>query len=387
MKRVLMIVENDFVNDSRIMKEATTLGSNGYEVKILALHNTGLKHEEDFGCYAVERIELKTRNKLSKSNIYSQVIKYLEFQARCISIGSAFQPDIVHCHDLTTLPIGVKLVGKMKGKPKLVYDSHELWREFLGNKTMGRLVLGARNNMEKKGIKKCDGVITVSDSIADYLMKLYGLNEKPCVLRNIPNKKTFETGKDYFREIFGIKKSQKIVLYQGEIKKGRGVENIIDTMEYVDENIVLVLLGNGNYVDTLKEKVNRLKMISRVFFHSAVKSSELLNYTCTADVGIHLIDNSCLNHYYCLPNKLFEYIQAEIPVICSNFPDMKKIIETYQIGTTVKPDEKEEVGLAINSVLMDVEKHAKLKENCKKAKDILNWENEGKELLRLYSTL
>lgn len=378
-----MVVQNDFVNDSRIIKEASTLGENGFKVKVLALHNDGLKEEENFDNFKVKRLKLSTRNRLGKNKL-AQIVKYVEFRNKCLSEAIKFNPDIVHCHDVYTLPIGEKIVDKLG--VKLIYDSHELWAHASNNITMPKILLNLQNNIENRVIRKCQGVITVSESIVNYLEKEYNLSEKPVLLRNIPKKSNIIKSKNMFYEDLDIDEDKKIVLYQGVVGTGRGIEKLMKSMQYIkNNNIVLVILGNGPKVDYYKEMAYKLNIEGKVYFHKAVDQSILMNYTSSAHVGMSLIKNICLSYYYSLPNKMFEYIQSEIPVICSNYPDMKNIVDKYGVGKSVDPDNNLKIAESIEEILENNDTYDKYKENCKCVKEELNWEVESKKLIELYN--
>lgn len=388
MKKVLMIVQNDFVNDSRIIKEASTLSKNGYNVKVLALYNDGLKENEEMNGFKVKRVELYTRKRLGK-NKFIQSIKYLEFKNKCRKEAMKFSPDVVHCHDVYTLPIGISIIRRLKRKKdvKFVYDSHELWPEASNNLVMPKVLLKIQNIIEGKIIKKCDKVITVSDSIVSYLKEKYSLKEDPTLLRNIPYQHNNVKNNKILHKDLDIDLDKKIVLYQGVVGTGRGIENLIKSMKMVNENTVLVLLGNGNKVNDYKELAKKYDLNNRVYFHPAVDPSILISYTASADLGMSMIMNVCLSYYYSLPNKMFEYIQSEIPVICSDYPDMGNIISKYKVGQVAKPNDIEKIASAINKVLSDEESINIYKNNCKHAKKELNWEKESIKLLKLYSEL
>nr|WP_246169854.1 glycosyltransferase [Alkalibaculum sporogenes] len=379
-----MVVQNNFVNDSRIIKEANSLGKNGYKVLVLALHEIGLKEIEKFEYFDVERVHLITRNKLSKLNVYAQSIKYIEFFNKCIRRAKIFQPDIVHCHDIYTLPIGEKI--KKICKCKFIYDSHELWSDVSHRKS-SYIYTSFKNNLEKKIVKKSDAVITVCNSIGNKLKEQYNLDQKIVIVRNIPLKRDLQQDNDIFRKKYNLDSEKKILLYQGGVQDGRGIEKIVRTMRYLDFKIILIILGNGSLIPDLKHLTKELKIENRVFFHDAVSQEILLDYTSSADLGIHLMENTCLNHYYALPNKIFEYIQANIPIVCSDFPEMKNIIINFKIGEVVDPTDESKIAKVINDVMLSQDKFEIYKTNCKNAKDILNWENEETILLELYRNI
>lgn len=386
--KIMMIVQNDFVNDSRIIKEATALGKEGYIVKVFALHNKGLKEDEDFTNFTVKRIKLSTRDRLGK-NKFAQIIKYIEFQNKCVDEANKFLPDIIHCHDVYTLPIGNKIINKLKAikKIKFVYDSHELWSHASNNLSMPKVLLKVQNSMEKSNIKKCNKVITVSKSIVRYLKERYNLKNDPILLRNIPYRFNNIENKKLLHKDLNIPLDKKIVLYQGAVGVGRGIEKLIDAMKFLDDSIVLVILGNGSKVNSYKELVKNNNLQNRVYFHSAVSPDVLINYTSSADLGVSMIKNICLSYYYSLPNKMFEYIQSEIPVICSNYPDMKEIVEEYKVGRVADPCDSKDISKAINDILYDKDTYNKFKENCKLAKKQLNWEKESENLIQLYKDI
>lgn len=387
MKKILMIVQNDFVNDSRIIKEANALGQNGFEVNVLALHNDGLKEVEEFEFFLVKRIKLATRSKLGK-NKFSQVFKFWEFKQKCLKEALKFNPDFVHCHDVYTLPIGEKIIAKLgEENIKLIYDSHELWSQASNNLTMPKPLLYIQNSIEKKIIKKCDSIITVSPSIVKYLKKVYNLCESPILIRNIPFLYKNVEKEKLFHKQFKLDDTKRILIYQGVISKGRGIEKLIEAMKYVDEKIVFVILGNGSMVENYKNFVKELNLQNRVYFHPAVSPDVLVKYTASADLGVSLIKNICLSYYYSLPNKMFEYIQAEIPVLCSNYPDMEDIVTNYRVGEVTNPDDSNNIADAINKILSDNKMYKEYVDNCISAKTELNWQCESKKLIKLYQSL
>lgn len=387
MKKILMIVQNDFVNDSRIIKEANALGQNGFEVNVLALHNDGLKEVEEFEFFLVKRIKLATRSKLGK-NKFSQVFKFWEFKQKCLKEALKFNPDFVHCHDVYTLPIGEKIIAKLgQEKIKLIYDSHELWSQASNNLTMPKPLLYVQNSIEKKIIKKCDSIITVSPSIVKYLKKVYNLCESPILIRNIPFLYKDVEKEKLFHKQFKLDDTKRILIYQGVISKGRGIEKLIEAMKFVDEKIVFVVLGNGSMVENYKNFVKELNLQNRVYFHPAVSPDVLVKYTASADLGVSLIKNICLSYYYSLPNKMFEYIQAEIPVLCSNYPDMEEIVTDYRVGEVTNPDDSNNIAYAINKILSDNKMYKEYVDSCISAKKELNWQCESKKLIKLYQSL
>jgi glycosyltransferase involved in cell wall biosynthesis len=143
-----------------------------------------------------------------------------------------------------------------------------------------------------------------------------------------------------------------------------------------------VFMGYGELEELIKEYS---KKYNNIYFHSAVSPDILLDYTSSADFGISMIEDTCLSYRYCLPNKLFEYIMAEIPVIVSNLYEMNRLVEKYNIGVVAKENNVDGLKRAIERALK-LDKEV-LKENIKKVKKIFNWENQEKVLLNVYKEL
>jgi len=378
MKKVVSIVLNNFKNDSRVLKENISLQNAGYDVQVVALWEDGVKEQEIIQNIPVHRVKLKSKN--WSKNKFVQLIKYFEFLYK---VSKKYKnADILHCNDLNTLPIGV-IVKKFYNKNiKIVYDAHEYETEINGlsgiQKTLTKI-------LEKYLIKYTDAVITVSDAIANEYAKLYNI-KKPSLVLNTPPYKEIEK-KDIFRENFNIPKETTIFLYQGGLSSGRGIEILLETFKQLNQQSttntpIIILMGYGELEKEIKEVA---KEYSNIYFHPAVSPDILLDYTSSADFGISTIEDSCLSYRYCLPNKMFEYIMVEVPVIVSNLPEMKKIVESHIVGVVAKENTPQGLQEAIQEAIkLDKDK---LKTNIKKLKIIYNWENQEKVLLEVYKDL
>ena len=383
MKKVISIVLNNFKNDSRVLKENLSLQRAGYDVKVIALHDGSLLKEfDDIQGITIHRVRLKSKN-WSKNKII-QLFKYVEYIYKVIK-QYGYYCDIVHCNDLNTLPIGV-IVKKIYNKDvKIVYDAHEHETERIQVKGF---IKRLTKILEKKCIKYADRVITVSDSIADEYVKLYKIN-KPVVVLNAPPFIEFTNKTDIFREVFNITKEQMIFLYQGMLNRGRGIEIILDAFKKLSNKthvlngkVVIVFMGLGELEDFIQKTAQKY---DNIYFHPAVLPNVILNYTNSADVGISMIEDISLSYKYCLPNKLFEYVMAELPVIVSNLYEMKKLVIQNKIGCMSKENTSESLISAINEIInMNFQE---LKNNTKNFKTIYNWEEQEKILLNVYKKL
>jgi len=230
-------------------------------------------------------------------------------------------------------------------------------------------------------IKYVDKTITVSDAIANEYVKLYDISKPELVLNTPPYKNINK--KDIFRETLNIPKDKTIFLYHGGIRTGRAIEILLDTFKQInDDKSVIVFMGYGPLEELI---ISASKKKNNIYFHPAVSPDELLDYTSSADFGILFYENNCLNHYYCSPNKMFEYLMAEIPVIVSNLYEMKRLVEKNNIGVVAKENISEGLREAIErAVLLDKEE---IQRNIQKVKEIYNWEEQEKVLLAVYKEL
>lgn len=374
--KIISVALNNFVNDSRILKECISLKSAGHEVQVVALHAESLAEEEVVMGIGVTRIKLQTKS--LSSNLIMQVVKYVEFVVKLIYIVYRVKPNIIHCNDLEPLPATVLAKIFSWGKTKIVYDCHELESEKDGQSKLTRLLASL---VERLLIKFCDWVITVSDGIADFYKIKYGI-KKPSLVLNCPNYREI-VKHDIFRNKWGIGKDKKIFLYQGHLSTGRGLELLLESFQMRKKSdAILVVMGYGpleGYVKEFSSKSNN------IFFHDAVFQSELLNYTSSADVGCCLIENSCMNHDYCLPNKFFEYVMAGIPILCSNVYELKNLIQRYNCGWVIEKDTIEVVQKTIELIMsQDCSPHDA---QLNSLGSLYCWENQEKILIEGYELL
>ncbi|MCT4582625.1 MAG: glycosyltransferase family 4 protein [Flavobacteriales bacterium] len=373
-KTIALLVFNNFKNDSRVLKEALSLSKAGYNVEVIAHHDKGLEKEEKIGEVTVKRVSYLDR---TTAGTFTKIIAYIQFIFAALK--QTKNADFLHCNDLNTLPIGYLAKKVYRRTVKIVYDAHEYETEVNHLKGFKQQLIKFE---ERQLIKHADATITVSDAIAKEYKKLYPNIDTPRLVLNCPNYKKIEN-QDLFRKHFNLPEDVTIFLFQGNLSKGRGIELTIEAFKNVsDKKNVIVFMGYGNLENLIKQTAQEE---SNIFFHEAVPQKNLLNYTTSADFGILFYENSCLNHYYCSPNKMFEYIMAEIPVIISNLYEMKKIINQYKVGVIAEENTPEGLIEAIKKAsLLD---RAETHQNLLQTKQIYNWENQEKELVEIYHTL
>ena len=381
---VAMVVLNSFPGDARAGREVRTLIKNGYQVTVFCLDEPGLIEREIVDGASVRRIRLRTRNLPRRRSL--QAIKYLEFVFKALRGITSMRPAIVHTHDLVALPIGY--LAKRRCGAKLVHDSHELESDSSGLQTESTLYRQTSRLIEHRLLPHADAVITVSDGIADEMASQDGI-ERPVVLRNLPESNVRAASPVDLRKLLGFSPDSRIVLYQGHISQQRGVSAMVDALPYLDEWIVFVIVGRRNLEveENLVVKANVLGVGHRLKFVDRVPYRELLGYTASADVGIVPTLNSNKSYLLSLPNKLFEYIMAGIPVAVSDFPEQRRVVEQYDVGALFDPAHPKDVARAVDSILRPSARYDRLRRNAAKARQVLNWDNEQNVLLDLYDSL
>jgi len=374
MVKIANIVFNPFRNDSRVLKESTSLGKNGYDVEVIAHLDKNLEQIQKEENFIVKRFSYLDRT-ISKNSL-AKLKAYFIYVKESIDYCKDF--DILHCNDLNALPIGFIIKKLYKKDVKIVYDAHEYETETNGLHGIKKKIT---QFLESFFIKYTDKVICVSDAIANEYVKLYNI-KKPDLVLNTPLYQVVEK-KDIFRETFNISKDKTVFLYQGGLSSGRGIEILLETFKTIEnKNAVIVFMGYGPLESLVQ---NATKEYENIYFHKAVSPEVLLNYTSSADFGISTIEDSCLSYRYCLPNKMFEYMMAEIPLIVSNLPEMKRLVENNKIGVVAQQNTSEGLQVAIEKAIKLNQEE--LQENLKKVKEVYNWEEQEKVLLNLYKEL
>jgi glycosyltransferase involved in cell wall biosynthesis len=372
--KIANLVLNNFINDSRVLKTSRTLLDSGYDVCVVALHDSELKEYDTISDIAVHRIKLISRAWSKHRSI--QVIKLFEFIVRFILRYRKF--DVLHCNDLDGLFVGVccKLT-----RPRLtiVYDSHEFAINDVPNQSSISIKL--KKILEGLFIKFAHSVINVSDSIANEYSRLYNI-PKPHLVLNCPLYHE-QPKRNLFRESLGIGSDQTIFLYQGGLSKGRGIELLLEAFSDLnsDKN-VLVCMGYGPLEALILEKSQQHRTI---FFHPAVSPDVLLNYTSSADYGISFIEDACLSYRYCLPNKMFEYLMAGLPVLISNLIEMKRLVETEGVGIVAEENTISGFRKAVEASL--IQDYATIQKNVFEARKKYCWEEQENILKDVYCAL
>jgi glycosyltransferase involved in cell wall biosynthesis len=369
-KKAVVSVISDLVTDQRVHRTCLTLTECGYDVLLVGrkLKNSlPLLHRQ----YATIRMSL----------LFEKGVPfYMEYQFRFFCLLLFRKADLLVSNDLDTL-LPNYIISKLKGEP-LIYDSHEYFTgvpELVNNPGKQRIW----KRLEKMILPKLKYMFTVNESIAALYHNEFGVNVG--VIRNVPVKMELPT-KVSRTELF-LPENKNIILLQGAgINVDRGAEEAIQAMQFVD-NALLLIIGGGDAIDELKTLTTKLLLTEKVKFIPKQPFENLVQYTMQADIGLTLDKDTNINYRYSLPNKLFDYIHAELPVLASPLVEVKKIIDQYQVGECIESHAPEQIASKIKSMLADNAKLTTYKANTRIAKEMLCWDKEKQVLASLLKTL
>jgi glycosyltransferase involved in cell wall biosynthesis len=367
--KIIVSVTNDLSTDQRVHKICTALSEEGFEILVIGrkLKSSTPLHRN----YQTRRMQLLFNNGF---------LFYAEYSIRLFFLLLFVKKDILHANDLDTL-LPNFLISKFT-KKKLVYDSHELFTE-VPELIHRPLVQKIWLFIEKSIFQKLKNVYTVNAIIAEIYQKKYKVSVK--VIRNIaPKLKVSESGEAFVKK---TKNGRKMLILQGAgINIDRGGEEAVEMMQYLP-NFILYIIGSGDVFPVLKKKVAELKLEKRVFLLGRKPYEELMRYTKIADLGLSLDKNTNLNYEYSLPNKIFDYIQAETPMLVSNRQIIADLVQKNNIGLVSLSHDPKTLANTVLEIFSNQKQYDTWCVNIKKAANIYNWENEQKHLKEIYRNL
>lgn len=359
--------------DSRTTRFASSLRAAGYDVNVLGAAPTGQTVDARAG---VDHVSLRFKaGPLRFAEYFLRSLLHLLFRARI---------HLVIAEDLYSLPAAY-LIAKTH-RAFLVFDSRELYSDIASLVARPR-VQKIWSRIQRLLAPRCDLVLAVNDSIAAILRST--LTQCVAVVRNVPNLPA-EAGvtdgaghggvQPRLRERLGIGPEVPILLYQGGLQNGRGIFITLDLLARVQE-AVLVYMGAGPLKDALVDEIKLRRLERRAFVIDAVPVEKILTMTTEATLGMSLIENRGRSHFLSLPNKVFEYIAAEVPVVASNFPEMRDLIEQYGVGVAVDPEDVAAAALIVRDLLAAPERMQEMREHCRAAAQELNWQKESRRFI------
>jgi glycosyltransferase involved in cell wall biosynthesis len=396
-----MLVRNPCVSDARVLREAGALATAGHEVTIVAVLEPGLEADEEKAGFRIRRIdpiprwqrnlsralggkaagqaggsiaraERVTRRPWLRTLMYDRAVS-----ASFTRAARGIVANVYHAHDLNML--GPALDAARHKDAAVVYDAHELYPELNGLSPRERARWG---RAERRLIGKAERVITVNDSLAAELVRRYAI-PVPTVVRNTPDPASARPD----LHVDALSRPGRKILYIGWIVPGRGIEQALEALTYLEEG-VLILLGSdrGGHAERLRVRAEELGVADRFAFAGPVPPEDVVEVAADATIGLCTIRNVGLSYYLSLPNKVFEYIHAGLPVVVSDFPELRGLVETFGLGATCDPDDPRSIAKAIDIVSTEPA-HARMRDGARRAARVLTWSKESTKLIDLYARL
>ncbi len=331
--RILHLTHTDIRFDNRIIKEISALSS----VPDYQLFGIGIIRDEGAAIHNTSDLNAKIINLnlfFSRATFLPKVIKhvfvFLELLIKSIYYAIKIRPSVVHCHDTLVLPIGI--IARLFTRARVIYDAHELESNKNGQSkiySVGTYIL------EYVCYPFVYLLISVSPSIIDWYNEKLGPKKSLLILNSPHINNEFKindgikTDGKYFHNKYNISQESLVFIYLGALAPGRGIELLLEAFEGGKIKSHIVFMGFGILKDSIVEKSN---ICENIHYHESVAHDEVVALVKHASVGLCVLQNISLSDYYCLPNKLFEYVFSGIPVLATNFPDISKIIDEYKLG-------------------------------------------------------
>ena len=362
-KRVYMTVSSDLATDNRVHRNCTVLEELGYQVFLIGREKKNSPSMPKRS-YSFKRLKL----------LYEKgAFFYAALNIRLFVFLLYKKVDFVFANDLDTLPAAY-LISKLKRKP-ILYDSHELFTE------VPELVCRPKVqkywlSIEKMLVPRLSEMITVNQSIAAIFKDRYKIPVS--VVRNVPQRIQNLTAMD--KKELGLDQNEFMLIIQGSgLNVQRGIEEAVLAMEKLP-NAVLFLVGDGDVLPALKKLVQDKQLQQKVRFVGRLPYTELMRYTAAADLGLALDKPLSLNYQLALPNKIFDYIQANTPILSSALIEIKQLLNAYDCGKVIDEVTPTQIANEVQSLMADKERMTQLKENCKIAAEIEHWDTDKQVL-------
>lgn len=328
-KKIIVSASSDISTDQRVLKICTSLYEAGYDVFLIGRL---LKNSRN--------LTLPFQFKRFHLVFNSGFLFYAELNIRFFIYLMFRKANLLYANDTDTITANY-LASKLKNI-HVVFDAHELFPEVPELVDRPR-VKAFWTKLEDLILPKLKFNITVCDSIATHYNQKYGCRFD--VIRNVPYLQKTTTADKKFG-------NKKVLIYQGAINIGRGLENVIYAMKFLPD-VVLWIIGDGDIKINLEKQVLKNGLSEQVIFEGRVDAEQLRKLTMTADIGLCLLENKGLSYYYSLPNRIFDYMHAGIPVLTTPFPEISKIVEEYRTGITTMENDPANLAKIISGMLQN----------------------------------
>lgn len=357
-KRITLAVTSDLTYDQRMARIATSLHEAGYEVTLVGrrrFNSTPLVQQP----YTQHRLHVsKDNSKLMYALFWWKLFWWL----------MRHKADAFCAIDLDTAP-PVLLAGWLKRVP-CVYDAHELFaeqEETIGRPVVHRMWLA----IERWTVRRCRWGYAVSESYVEYFQKKY--NRSYAVVRNAT----------VLRPPVVASKSERYILYQGAVNKGRCFEQLIPAMQWV--NCRLVVVGDGNFMEQAQALTRQYNLDDKIVFKGYVAPRHLPRYTIHATIGITLFVATSLSNELSLANRFFDYMHACVPQLGVRYPEYERINSRFEVARLLDEVTPQTVAAALNNLLADDERYGRMQTACLRAREVYCWQEEEKRLLAVWA--
>jgi len=411
--RVVMLAATPCDQDARVAREAQCLAERGFEVWVVCEDEAGCRGGERWG--KVRQLTFRPRGQArkgfgaqrSRTTLWHsagegaerlpwserlgwvRVVRGIRFLSLPKIIENAagervvaLRPRVIHAHDLVTLPAAVRIA--QRAGARVVYDAHELERHRNGLGLVGRALAGRR---ERQYIRRADAVVTVSDSIAEWLMREYEI-DRPVVVLNSPAWSGVRKDADNIRQRLGLDARSPIVAYVGKVTFNRGIEQLVGALSYLP-NWHVALLGSRDEgtVARIEALASRLEVAERVHMVEPVDASEVMSFIATADVGAVLTQDTCLSYRFSMPNKLFEMSFAGLPLCVSDLPEQRRFVEEIGNGVVVDGSAPEDIAKGLARVYAERQEFHLTEDRRATLAARYGWPLQADRLVGLYRAL
>lgn len=382
-KVCMLLLEVPGRTDARVMRDAIALIEAGYVVTIVDIEKERTRPaEEDIRGIRFKHVFMRSWFSSTRFKPWYLVKLALALIRSTVHLLQT-PADIYHAH--VERAVSACYIAALLRRKPFIFDGPELTSTD-PRYARWRLLSALSTRLLTIMLSHCAGVIATSPLHAEEISNSYH-GPKVTLVRNVPPYKSVPKS-DRLRQHLGINPNVRIALYQGNLQPNRGLHVLVRAAPFLEQNIVIVMMGRG-FKETLPQLQSLIVsegVADRVRIIPPVRYEELLDWTASADIGLSVLPSDySLSIQKCLPNKLFEYMMAGLPVLASQLDALAEVIRTYDIGQIVTSPAPADVGAAINTMLADPVALARMHRNClMAAQHEFYWEKESQKLVRLY---
>ena len=390
--KVAMFVANGVMNDSRVLKTAQMVQKLGFNITVYGIGKAKTTQTIKYHPFSIILLP-NPRYRLIEDGSWKeyQENKKIELLIDVYTRNLFNQlqddlPDILHTHDMNGIAVGGKLLEMISSKQVYwIHDIHEYVRGLTDIPEINRHFYA---EMESCYIKSPDILSSVSPVLNNKLKEIYKLQKKPELVLNAPRLSDYDRHyKHTIRDLLKLKANEPLIVYSGNVKPIRSVDTIVEALgELSTVHLAIITNNAGEYVEGIKTRTHELGIANRVHFLPYVPFFNVTSFLSTANLGIHPIKRYP-NAEIALPNKLFEYIHAGLPIIVSNNPAMSDFVEKNDCGSVFSVSDHHSLARQIEKVLDRQKKDRNWEKSILSIARNYSWEVQEEKLSKLYMGL